>query len=92
MAWRSVGRPRAGGYWLQPFADGVDRRVAHLVGTVGVREALAEVHRAGGGGEARHLGEDRRAETLEAGVEEALAHRPRAYVRYPMTTPVTSKM
>jgi len=44
--------------------DGLDGRLGDLGGSVGVGEPLTEVHRAGAGGERRHLGEDRRAEAL----------------------------
>ena len=43
-----------------------DRRLDDLGRPVGIREALAEVDRAGPLGERRHLGEDRRAQTVQA--------------------------
>ena len=58
--------------------DGVDGGVAHLGGTVLVREALAQVDRAGGDRQRRHLGEDRRAEALQLAGEVRLAHHPKS--------------
>ena len=62
IACRSSGMPGPGGYWLT--ASGHRRRGdrQHRWRAVGVGEALAEVDRAGGGGERAHLGEDRGAE------------------------------
>ena len=57
-------------------ADRGDRGLVHLGGPVGVGEPLAQVDRPGGDRERRHLGEDRRAEALEAR-RRGTARRPR---------------
>ena len=61
-----LGDAEPGRVLVVPAAIAADaaRRRAHLGGPVGVGEALAEVDRAGRGGQRRHLGEDRRAEAL----------------------------
>ena len=61
------GQARAGRVLVDAAADGLDGGVEHLVRAVGVREALAEVDRAGGHGQRGHLGEDRRAEPAQLG-------------------------
>jgi hypothetical protein len=48
-----------------PGADGLDGGLGHLDRAVLVGEPLAEVDGPGGGGQRRHLGEDRRAEACE---------------------------
>ena len=59
------GIPVIRAYCPCPAADRVDRRLLRELGTVEVGEALREVDRAVLVGEARHLGEDGRAEPLE---------------------------
>ena len=54
---RSGAIPGPGGYWLAPSAMASLGGLSHRGGTVDVGEALPEVHRAGAGGERRHLGE-----------------------------------
>src|SRR5206468_1499935 len=57
-----------------PGQDRVGRRAGDLAGSVGVREALAEVDRTGGRGQGGHLGEDGRAGAGEAAVQKRSAH------------------
>ncbi len=54
---------------VHPGANCSDRRLGHLGGPIGVGKPLAEVDRTGLGRQRRHLGEDRRAESLEAAGE-----------------------
>ena len=63
---RSSGMPALGRVLVAPLPDGRHRDLAQLVGSVGVGEALAEVDRAGGGGQLGHGGEDRGGERLQA--------------------------
>src|SRR5581483_9020608 len=61
-----LGDARAGRVLVVAGADGGHGDLTQLVGAVGVREALAEVDRAGGGGQFRHGGEDGGGEGTEA--------------------------
>ena len=66
IACAQLGDAEPGRVLVVTGADGGDRGVEHLGGAVLVGEALAQVDRAGGDGQRRHLGEDRGAEALHA--------------------------
>ena len=66
--------PGPGGYWLCPARIAATAASRTSERAVGVGEALAEVDRAGGDGQRRHLGEDRRPETGEARDELGSGH------------------
>ena len=69
-----LGDAGPGGYWLRAGAHRLDGGLEDLGRAVRVREALAEVDRAGPRGQRGHLGEDRRAEAGEAGVQRGPVH------------------
>jgi len=59
----------------------VGRQPGQFGRTVGVRETLAQVDGAGGGGQRRHLGEDRGAHAVQAPVQQRSAHRRPLYTQ-----------
>ena len=68
------GKSGAGRVLVEPAADRFHRLLEHRVGSVGVGEPLAEIHRARLLRESRHLGEDRRTESAHP-LDERLGQR-----------------
>src|SRR6185369_12976357 len=70
-----LGDARAGRVLVAtPIHDRGGGRGGDLARPIGVREALAEVDRAGRAGQRRHLGEDRRTHPVEPGIQQWSVH------------------